>query len=153
MGISCFAWLKSFRIRLGSGVGGDLVSEIFRQADRSSETGHGSRAAYRIAGRASPYLSAIALAVPIPARAVDPITIGFGMALTGGLAPNGKAALLAMQIWAEEINAKGGLLGPPVKLIYYDDHRGDETLGYQASGGAPPALILRKGTDEHVGLI
>src|SRR5580693_52657 len=42
MGISSFAWLKSFRIRLGSGVGGDLVSEIFRQTDRSSGTGHGS---------------------------------------------------------------------------------------------------------------
>ena len=43
------------------------------------------------------------------------------MALTGGLAPNGKAALLAMQVWEEEINAKGGLLGRPVKLVYYDD--------------------------------
>src|SRR5437773_1202891 len=50
-----------------------------------------------------------------------PLTIGFGMALTGGLAPNGKGALLAMQIWEEEINAKGGLLGRPVKLVYYDD--------------------------------
>ena len=29
-----------------------------------------------------------------PARAQAPITIGFGMALTGGLAPIGKAALL-----------------------------------------------------------
>ena len=29
------------------------------------------------------------------AQAQRPITIGFGMALTGGLAPNGKAALLA----------------------------------------------------------
>jgi branched-chain amino acid transport system substrate-binding protein len=55
------------------------------------------------------------------ARAADPITIGFGMALTGGLAPNGKAALLAMQVWEEEVNAKGGLLGRPVKLVYYDD--------------------------------
>ncbi len=55
------------------------------------------------------------------AQAAEPITIGFGMALTGGLAPNGKAALLAMQIWAEDTNAKGGLLGRPVKLIYYDD--------------------------------
>jgi branched-chain amino acid transport system substrate-binding protein len=55
------------------------------------------------------------------ARAADPITIGFGMALTGGLAPNGKSALLAMQLWEEEINAKGGLLGRPVKLVYYDD--------------------------------
>jgi len=50
-----------------------------------------------------------------------PLTIGFGMALTGGLAPNGKAALLAMQIAAEDINARGGLLGRPVKLVYYDD--------------------------------
>ena len=51
----------------------------------------------------------------------NPITIGFGMALTGGLAPNGKAALLAMQIWQDNINAKGGLLGRTVKLVYYDD--------------------------------
>jgi len=50
-----------------------------------------------------------------------PLTIGFGMALTGGLAPNGKAALLAMQIWEQDTNAKGGLLGRPVKLIFYDD--------------------------------
>jgi ABC-type branched-subunit amino acid transport system substrate-binding protein len=26
-----------------------------------------------------------------------------------------------MQIWAEEVNAKGGLLGRPVQIIYYDD--------------------------------
>ena len=63
-----------------------------------------------------------------PARAQAPITIGFGMALTGGLAPNGKAALLAMQIWAEEINAKGGLLGRPVKLVYYDDQSNPATI-------------------------
>lgn len=63
-----------------------------------------------------------------PARAQAPITIGFGMALTGGLAPNGKAALLAMQIWAEEVNAKGGLLGRPVKLVYYDDQSNPATV-------------------------
>jgi branched-chain amino acid transport system substrate-binding protein len=50
-----------------------------------------------------------------------PITIGFSMALTGSLAVNGKSGLLAMQIWAENQNAKGGLLGRPVKLIFYDD--------------------------------
>jgi len=65
-------------------------------------------------------MAAAAWLIP-PAHAAEPITIGFGMALTGGLAPNGKAALLAMQIWAEDANAKGGLLGRPVKLIYYDD--------------------------------
>jgi branched-chain amino acid transport system substrate-binding protein len=56
-----------------------------------------------------------------PAQAADPIKIGFSQSLTGGLAVNGKAALLAQQIWEEDINAKGGLLGRPVKLIYYDD--------------------------------
>src|SRR5262249_13848444 len=52
----------------------------------------------------------------------SPITIGCGMALTGGLAGGGKGALLAMQIWTDEINAKGGLLGRQVKLDCYDDH-------------------------------
>jgi branched-chain amino acid transport system substrate-binding protein len=58
------------------------------------------------------------LAAAWPAAAAEPIKIGFGMALTGGLAGNGKAALIAIQIWAEEVNAKGGLLGRPVQLVY-----------------------------------
>ena len=63
----------------------------------------------------------VAITAPVAANAAEPLTIGFGMALTGGLAPNGRAALLAMQIWEEQVNAKGGLLGRPVKLVYYDD--------------------------------
>jgi branched-chain amino acid transport system substrate-binding protein len=55
------------------------------------------------------------------AQSGNPIRIGLGMALTGPLAPNGKSALLAMQIWEETVNAKGGLLGRPVKLVTYDD--------------------------------
>jgi branched-chain amino acid transport system substrate-binding protein len=62
------------------------------------------------------------------AQAQNPITIGFGMALTGGLAPNGKAALLAMQIWEANVNANGCLLGRPVKLIYYDDQSNPATI-------------------------
>jgi branched-chain amino acid transport system substrate-binding protein len=50
-----------------------------------------------------------------------PITIGFSMAQTGSLAVNGRSGLLAMQIWAEDVNATGGLLGRPVKLVFYDD--------------------------------
>jgi branched-chain amino acid transport system substrate-binding protein len=50
-----------------------------------------------------------------------PIRIGFSMSLTGGNAANGKPSLVAMQIWEQDINAKGGLLGRPVKLVYYDD--------------------------------
>jgi branched-chain amino acid transport system substrate-binding protein len=63
-----------------------------------------------------------------PARAVEPIRIGFGMGLTGGLAASGKAALLAMKIWEDETNAEGGLLGRPVKLVYYDDQSNPATV-------------------------
>ena len=55
------------------------------------------------------------------ARAEEPIKIGFGMALTGNIAANGRAALIAMKLWEEDINKAGGLLGRPVKLVYYDD--------------------------------
>ena len=77
----------------------------------------------RLRGRLGGALLAVMLllAGTITAQAQTPVTIGFGMALTGGLAPIGKAALLAMQIWEKEVNAKGGLLGRPVKLVYYDD--------------------------------
>src|SRR6187402_1983112 len=51
----------------------------------------------------------------------EPIKIGFSMALTGPLAPNGKQALLGAKIWEEEVNRKVGLIGRPVKLVYYDD--------------------------------
>jgi branched-chain amino acid transport system substrate-binding protein len=61
------------------------------------------------------------LAGPASAQSGEPIKIGFSMALTGGLAPNGKSALLAQKLWEEDVNAKGGLLGRPVKLVYYDD--------------------------------
>lgn len=81
----------------------------------------------RLAGR----VLAVAVLVGClpPGRAAEPpITIGFGMALTGGLAPNGKAALLAMRIWQEEVNAHGGLLGRPVQLVYYDDQTNPATV-------------------------
>ncbi len=65
--------------------------------------------------------AALLAAAVMPAQAADPIKIGLGMALTGPLAANGKMSLVAMQIWEDDINAKGGLLGRPVKLIYYDD--------------------------------
>jgi branched-chain amino acid transport system substrate-binding protein len=62
-----------------------------------------------------------------PSKA-EPIKIGLGMSLTGPLAANGKSALLAMQIWAADVNAKGGLLGRPVKLVYYDNQSNPSTV-------------------------
>jgi branched-chain amino acid transport system substrate-binding protein len=67
-------------------------------------------------------LAAVAAAsVALAAQAAEPLRIGFSMSLTGGLASGGKSALLGMQVWAEDQNAKGGLLSRPVQLVFYDD--------------------------------
>jgi branched-chain amino acid transport system substrate-binding protein len=72
--------------------------------------------------------AATAVTGPAAAQTGQPIRIGFSMALTGGLAPNGKSALLAQKIWEEDVNAKGGMLGRPVKLVYYDDQTNPATV-------------------------
>jgi branched-chain amino acid transport system substrate-binding protein len=56
-----------------------------------------------------------------PARAADPIKVGFSMALTGSVAQNGKQLIIALELWRDDVNAHGGLLGRPVELVYYDD--------------------------------
>jgi len=75
-------------------------------------------------------ITGTAVAAPLPAVAQSgpPIKIGYSMALTGGLAPNGRSGLLAQKIWEEDVNARGGLLGRPVKLIYYDDQSNPSTV-------------------------
>jgi branched-chain amino acid transport system substrate-binding protein len=79
--------------------------------------------------RAAVLAAAFALFPPAAfAQSGAPITIGYGISQTGGLAPNGKSALLAQQIWEEDINAKGGLIGRPVKLVYYDDQTNPATV-------------------------
>jgi len=50
-----------------------------------------------------------------------PIKIGMSMAQSGGLAGGGKASLLGIEIWRDDVNAKGGLLGRQVELVVYDD--------------------------------
>jgi len=51
----------------------------------------------------------------------SPIKIGMSMPQTGGLAAGGKASLLGIDIWRDDVNAKGGLLGRKVELVVYDD--------------------------------
>ena len=89
--------------------------------------------------------------VTTAARAAEPLTIGFDTEATGGLAPNGKAALLAMEIWVEDTNAKGGLLGRPVKLVTYDDQsnparfacaRAPSSAFFGNSASAPTSAML-----------
>jgi branched-chain amino acid transport system substrate-binding protein len=50
-----------------------------------------------------------------------PIKIGMSMPQTGSLGAGGKAELVAIRMWVEDVNAKGGLLGRKVELIVYDD--------------------------------
>jgi branched-chain amino acid transport system substrate-binding protein len=50
------------------------------------------------------------------------IKIGYSLSLTGPLAANGQTARLVHEIWQEDVNAKGGLLGRPVELVCVDDH-------------------------------
>jgi branched-chain amino acid transport system substrate-binding protein len=80
--------------------------------------------------RLAAWLAAAAFAVvgSTASMAQEPVKIGFSMALTGGLAGAGKAALLAMEIWRDDVNAAGGLLGRPVELVYYDDQTNPSTV-------------------------
>ncbi|HZT51115.1 MAG TPA: amino acid ABC transporter substrate-binding protein [Stellaceae bacterium] len=76
-------------------------------------------------GRSMAWRGAAALAAALlaaaAARAAEPIKLGCSMALTGGVAAIGKQVLAALQIWKDDVNAKGGLLGRPVELDCYDD--------------------------------
>jgi len=80
-----------------------------------------------------------AATVPATARAQTapsgpPIRIGYSMSLSGGLAGNGRPAIIAHRIWADDVNAKGGLLGRPVELVHYDD---------QSSGAQVPGIYTK----------
>jgi len=79
-----------------------------------------------------------------PARAADPIRIGFSSQQTGGVAVTGKAILLTCQIWAEEVNARGGLMDRPVEFVHYDD---------QSSPSQVPGIYTKLLDVDHVDLV
>jgi branched-chain amino acid transport system substrate-binding protein len=81
-----------------------------------------------IKSAAAATLAVLLLAVPIANAQDAPIKIGFSMALTGGLAGAGKGALIAMEIWRDDINAAGGILGRQVEFVYYDDQTNPSTV-------------------------
>lgn len=56
-----------------------------------------------------------------PASAADPLRIGLSLSLTGPTSPAGKQVLAGLEIWRDDVNAKGGLLGRQVALVFYDD--------------------------------
>ena len=68
---------------------------------------------------------AAAVTAALPGRAFaqgsGPVKIGMSMPQTGSLGAGGQAALLALRMWVEDVNQKGGLLGRKVDFIVYDD--------------------------------
>src|SRR5437588_2875313 len=79
-----------------------------------------------------------------PAFAADPIKLGFGMSLTGPNAGAGKMFLVGREIWRDEVNAKGGLLGRPIEFVYYDD---------QSNPSAVPGIYSKLIDVDHVDLV
>src|ERR1700751_5912232 len=86
----------------------------------------------------------LALCIGAAARAAEPIKIGMSMALTGPLSGTGKAALLGTRMAVDDLNLKGGLLGRPVRLIYYDD---------QSNGATVPGIYTKLVTVDKVDLL
>ncbi len=70
---------------------------------------------------ASAALAAALTWLAAPAQAADPIKVGMSLALTGAGAPAGRMLQAAIEIWRDDVNAKGGILGRPVEVIVYDD--------------------------------
>ncbi|MHB8741862.1 MAG: amino acid ABC transporter substrate-binding protein [Sulfuricaulis sp.] len=63
---------------------------------------------------------------PIVTQAKD-IVIGTSVALTGKYARTGQDQLNGFMMWVQDINARGGLLGRKVRVVYYDDESKPET--------------------------
>jgi branched-chain amino acid transport system substrate-binding protein len=98
----------------------------------------------RIARQVFVALGFAALLSAAPAHAADPIKVGVGLSLTGGVAANGKQILMALELWRDDVNAKGGLLGRSVELVYYDD---------QSNPSNVPALYTKLITVDKVDLL
>jgi len=62
------------------------------------------------------------------------VKIGLSIAQTGPLAASGRPALVALRMWVEDVNARGGLLGRPAELVAYDD---------QGSASTTPAIYAK----------
>jgi branched-chain amino acid transport system substrate-binding protein len=93
-------------------------------------------------------LLAAALALPAPAEAQKPIKIGFPMILSGPGALFGDPALKGAQMYVEEVNAKGGVVGRKLELLPRDT-KGDANEAVRVSR----ELILKENVDFLVGTL
>ena len=89
-----------------------------------------------------------AVLVPVAAEAQKPIKVGFPMIMSGPGALFGEPASKGAQMFVEEINAKGGVLGRKLELIIRDTKgQADEAVRVSRE------LILRDNVDFLVGTL
>jgi branched-chain amino acid transport system substrate-binding protein len=115
-----------------------------RRAKEESMSSISSTSSLRIIWRVLIALVFAALPLAAPAQPANPIKVGAGLSLTGGLASPGKQVLMALELWRDDVNAKGGLLGRPVEIVYYDD---------QSNPNNVPALYTKLITVDKVDLL
>jgi branched-chain amino acid transport system substrate-binding protein len=93
-------------------------------------------------------LLALVLAMPLAASAQKPIKVGFPMILSGPGALFGEPASRGAQMFVDEINAKGGVLGRKLELLPRDTKgNADEAVRVSRE------LILKENVDFLVGTL
>src|SRR6059036_2154574 len=93
-------------------------------------------------------LLALILAAPLTALAQKPIKVGFPMILSGPGALFGEPALKGAQMYVDELNAKGGVLGRKIELVPRDTKgNADEAVRVARE------LILKENVDFLVGTL
>jgi len=93
-------------------------------------------------------LAALVLAAPLPADAQKPIKVGYPMILSGPGALFGDPALKGAQMFVEELNARGGVLGRKIELLPRDTKgSADEAVRVSRE------LILKENVDFLVGTL
>jgi branched-chain amino acid transport system substrate-binding protein len=63
----------------------------------------------------------VALSLAAGAQSAETITIGTTQSLTGPFQNFGTEQLRGLQMWVDDVNGRGMLLGQPVELVHYDD--------------------------------
>src|SRR5262245_36454271 len=95
-----------------------------------------------------PLLASAGLALSAPAAAQKPIRIGYPVILSGPGALIGEPSLKGAQMFVEEQNAKGGVLGRKLELVIRDTKgNADEAVRVARD------LILRENVDFLVGTL
>ncbi|SJZ30818.1 branched-chain amino acid transport system substrate-binding protein [Enhydrobacter aerosaccus] len=77
----------------------------------------------------------------LPARAADDIVFGFSVAMSGPMAAYDDNSTKMAQVFIDDINAKGGLLGRKIKAVFAD------TKSDRAEGAKAGQEVLRQGAD------